>query len=60
MNMQLRPRLPSTPAPMTKEQFMIAYVLHRAAIHSGGLGGSEAAKEASHAWDVIQSRKGTS
>lgn len=60
MNTQPRPRLPSKPAPMTKEQFMIEYVLRRAAIHPGGLEGSTAAKEASYAWDVIQSRKGTS
>lgn len=47
--------------PMTKEQFMIDYVLRRAsAMHEGGFSGDAAAETAARAWVIIQREKNKS
>lgn len=52
----------TTPSkPMTKEQFMIEYVLRRASgMTEGGFSGDGAAETAARAWTIIQREKNKS
>ena len=53
-----RPRLQEPKRPMTKEEFMIEYVLRRASTKGGSLDAEAAARSAAEAWDLIQRKKG--